>query len=366
MDTHVLRIHVDEEKPDQIKSVDIYTEGRKNKIFARQFILAAGGIENPRMLLMSVSKAFPQGIGNQHDNVGRFYMSHLIGSYSAINPYNRENLLFDFEKDKEGVYCRRRWWISPKAQHEKQIGNIIMFLHRSMDAIGHRDPLFSGVFLAKEAMSIVHQKRLGLMYKRLKTSAPAIKEHLHTIVKEGPAMLPQVFKLAKMRFAKRRLPFILPDVNSSDLYLYYQSEHFPNPQSRITLSSETDALGLPLPVIDVQFQPLDIETVVAAHRMFAQQFTSKHLGEIRFDEAELRSYLQDKIINFNSAAHHLGTTRMAEDPAEGVVDANCQVHGVSNLYIAGSSVFATGGHANPTLTILALALKLADHLKKQF
>ena len=83
-------------------------------------------------------------------------------------------------------------------------------------------------------------------------------------------------------------------------------------------------------------------------------------------ESELDQLLEQVTTNFNSLAHHIGTTRMSDDPRSGVVDANCRVHATDNLYVAGASVFPTSGHANPTLTILALSLRLADHLADQF
>jgi choline dehydrogenase-like flavoprotein len=102
---------------------------------------------------------------------------------------------------------------------------------------------------------------------------------------------------------------------------------------------------------------------VASHTLFVNQFRARNLGEITYDEAGLRLYLRKRITAYNSASHNIGTTRMSEDPRTGVVDQHAKVHGVSNLYVAGSSVFPTGGHANPTLTIVAHALLLADHLK---
>jgi len=72
-----------------------------------------------------------------------------------------------------------------------------------------------------------------------------------------------------------------------------------------------------------------------------------------------------KALKIESSCHHIGTTRMHPDPKQGVVDQNCRVHGISNLHVAGSSVFPTSGHANPTLTIVALALRLADHLGRR-
>jgi choline dehydrogenase-like flavoprotein len=94
-----------------------------------------------------------------------------------------------------------------------------------------------------------------------------------------------------------------------------------------------------------------------------ERYRAANAGEAIFDEAGLREFLERLRTNFNSVAHHLGTTRMSASPEDGVVDADCKAHGITNLYIAGGSVFPTGGHANPTLVIVALALRLGDLLR---
>ena len=145
--------------------------------------------------------------------------------------------------------------------------------------------------------------------------------------------------------------------------LYFQSEHGPHRESRLSLSpSEVDRLGVPRLDVQIGFAPQDIESVVRAHEMFVANYRRKNLGTIVYSESGLREYLSRQIQTFNSAAHHIGTTRMSEDPRRGVVDRNSRVHGVDNLFVAGSSVFPTGGHANPTFTLLAQTLRLGDHL----
>ena len=119
-----------------------------------------------------------------------------------------------------------------------------------------------------------------------------------------------------------------------------------------------------LPLVKVAFTELDIQTVISAYKIFFERFEKLHKGNISYKEEEIRQNVMEEINNFSSRAHHLGTTRMSDSPLNGVVDSNCKVHGMSNLYVAGSSVFPTGGHANPTLTLIALTLRLADHLKK--
>ncbi|MBG1269424.1 GMC family oxidoreductase [Nostoc sp. WHI] len=104
---------------------------------------------------------------------------------------------------------------------------------------------------------------------------------------------------------------------------------------------------------------IDICSVKRSQLVFAEEFASAGLGKLQI---ELDG---DRPVASLSTHHNMGTTRMLHDPKQGVVDANCQVHGISNLFITGSSVFPTGGYANPTLTIVALAIRLADHLKAE-
>jgi choline dehydrogenase-like flavoprotein len=139
------------------------------------------------------------------------------------------------------------------------------------------------------------------------------------------------------------------------------AEQLPNPASRITLSQERDALGMQAVLIDWQLTAKDKDAMVAAHRLFGAELGRVGLGRYQSlvpqDEG---SWPDDMVGN----GHTMGTTRMHRDPRYGVVDENCRVHGMQNLYVAGSSVFPTAGSFNPTLTLVALALRLADHVKE--
>ena len=105
--------------------------------------------------------------------------------------------------------------------------------------------------------------------------------------------------------------------------------------------------------------------MVELHRAIAERFELTGTGQMTFDESALRSYLIEQAAKFDSGAHQLGTTRMSATPAAGVVDGDGMLHGVGDLFVAGGSVFATSGYANPTLTIVALALRLAAHLRRR-
>ncbi|MGI4834041.1 MAG: GMC oxidoreductase [Janthinobacterium lividum] len=350
---------------DEVSHVDVDVRGFRLQVRARRFVLATGGIENARLLLTSTSERYPAGLGNQHDNVGRYYMVHLSGTYTDVKLHDKSQLWGGFERDANGVYCRRRWWFSEPAQAAHKLFNTIFFLYHANTDNGHRDVLFSTRFVAKAVLSIVGQRSVNQMIQHAKQVLPAAREHFVNILKNGLLEIPDLIRLGFKRMAKRRLPFLLPSQRNAYWGLYFQAEQAPNRESRVGLSpTEKDAFGMPRAEVRLAFIDADVNSVVEAHRLFVKQFRANNLGEITYDETQLRQYLGRRVAAYNSTAHHIGTTRMATDPRVGVVDEHAKVHGVNNLYVAGSSIFPTGGHANPTLTLVAHALLLAEHLKQ--
>jgi choline dehydrogenase-like flavoprotein len=145
----------------------------------------------------------------------------------------------------------------------------------------------------------------------------------------------------------------------TDLVVVNYSEQLPNPQSRVTLGSERDRFGVPRLVLNWIVSQQEIDTLMRMHEVLDGHLRRHDLGQLDHSPAPFGE------LTFTDASHHLGTTRMSTSPRKGVVDEHCRVHGVSNLYVAGSGVFPTAGHANPTLTIIALAVRLAAYLKDQ-
>jgi choline dehydrogenase-like flavoprotein len=144
-------------------------------------------------------------------------------------------------------------------------------------------------------------------------------------------------------------------------------EQAPDPESRIVLHPhETDALGMPLCEIRWNFDELHLHTLRVAARTFQAAFAQTGFAALRLaawlQQDEVQGDWRSKLRDWK---HHIGTCRMSATPSDGVVDTDCRVFSVANLYVAGSAVFPTGGHANPTFTIVALALRLADHLKRR-
>ena len=166
-------------------------------------------------------------------------------------------------------------------------------------------------------------------------------------------------------------PWLLTKTKDRRIYAVVRTEQAPNPDSRITLDPEArDALGMPKARLNWATTELDKHSVAATMRGLDRELRRLGLASVTpspwlNDQATPWEF--DPLISKNPIAgyHHMGTTRMSTDASQGVVDADGKVHGIGNLYVAGSSVFPTGGWANPTLTILALSLRLADHLAKR-
>jgi choline dehydrogenase-like flavoprotein len=136
----------------------------------------------------------------------------------------------------------------------------------------------------------------------------------------------------------------------------------PNADSRVTLASERDAFGVPRARLDWRLSDIDRHSAERALEALGQEVGRTGIGRLQIRFEPNAPWPED----LEGGYHHMGTTRMSADPRKGVVDADCRVHGLDNLYIAGSSVFTTGGSATPTMTLIALALRLADHLRERF
>lgn len=326
-----------------VTGVEIAAGEVRAHVSAKFFVLATGGIENARLLLASANEHFPTGLGNQHDNVGRYYMTHITGTFAKLNPFNRDNVMFGFENDRDGVFCRRRWWITESAQESRKTLNTIFYLSHAKGLTENRGAAFSAIYHAAKFVASATGMRKALR-KAVQTSG------------QGALFTKGIYRLG--------LPALLPSEKSRYWGLFFQAEQAPNRESRITLSpTHKDAFGMPRVEVKIAFRNIDTESLVTAHNLFVKRLWESGAGEIIYSEEGFRDYLKNRLANYNSYAHHMGTTRMSDDPRTGVVDKDAKVYGIDNLFVAGSSTFTTGGHANPTVTVVAQASRLADHLK---
>ena len=147
--------------------------------------------------------------------------------------------------------------------------------------------------------------------------------------------------------------------------MFTRQEQAPNPESRIVLSEEKDALGMPRANLRWKFTPLDKRSMRVYYELLGREMGKAGLGRVQIMDWLLEGDDHAWPNHLSGGWHHMGTARMHEDPKQGVVDANCKVHGIANLFVAGGAVYPTGGAVNPTLTVVALALRLSDHLKNK-
>jgi choline dehydrogenase-like flavoprotein len=350
MDQHCTDIELDSSHA-RVKCIQVRSRGRGTlRIYANRFVLACGGLENARLLLAS-RRQMPRGIGNQYGMVGRCYMGHISGTHGYLRLHSRRlPAFYRLMRDENGMYLRRRFWLTEEAQRRRQLMNIIAFPFRPLsDDPQHGDPALSILSLAEI-----------LSDGATPTSWSKLAVHGGNVMFSGPLAWATIVRQLWARLkGSPRLPFLLPYHRRNQDAIYFQSEHAPNWNSRLVLSDWVDEFGMPRLEPRVAFSEIDTTTILQFYATLDRSLREMRLGHVEYTEAELRDYLACIMQNYRSQAHHLGTTRMSEDPCDGVVDSNCRVHDLDHFYIAGSSVFSTAGHANPTLTILALTLRLA-------
>jgi choline dehydrogenase-like flavoprotein len=306
-----------------------------------------GGLETPRILLNSDTQD-PKGVGNGHDVVGRYFMEHphVDSAHLAIG----ENI------DTGYAYS-----------HDRQTGTD-----------GH--PITPGICVtdaARRRFKILnHSATTGFKTHRetslgyrawLNLTGNGTDSEDQGTWQEIKALIDDIDGAALGLYND---VFEAVDVAPQRVWLFARCEQSPNPDSRVVLTDEVDRLGLRRIGLDWRLTALDKHTIRTASKIVARE-----IGRLGLGRARLPRWLQNKDGDYwvddrdsprrrlQGGNHHMGTTRMALDPRRGVVDQDCRVHGVENLYIAGSSVFPTCGFANPTLTIVELALRLVDHLK---
>lgn len=327
--------------------------GNEFSVQAQQYVFAAGGLENARLLL-----AFD--LGNQYDVVGRYYMCHIAGNVGRLAlTVPVSDVHHGYVVSDEGVYCRRRFSLSADAQRKAQVGNAVARLHFPKIADpSHRSGVLSALALGKRLISYEYGKRLNDGDNNDWTRSLA---HLRNIVLDPFDTLEFAVRMfVGRKLAGRKFPSVILRNRTNLFSLDVHGEQEPNPESRVQLGSERDELGMPRLVVDWRYTERDVRAIQVLLDEIAIELKRQKLGELTYDAAQL----ERELVRFGAyGGHHIGTTRMGADPRSSVVNSDCKVHGLHNVYVAGSSVFATSSQANPTLTIVALALRLSDHLR---
>ncbi len=338
---------------------------RRVVIAAPTVVVAAGGLETARLLLAS-DEALPCGLGNARDLVGRFYQCHLEGEIGEITfSARRGESRIDYQRAPDGTYCRRYVWLSPEAQRREQLAGLVLRpAHANIVDPAHRHPVLSAMYLVKNF--IVQE------YARKMTSLEAVKRaeyaggvaafwgaHARNVAFGAPALAAFGADWARRRtFARRKLPSVVLLDRRGRYPVDVNAEQEPHPDSRVTLGQDRDALGMRRLMVDWRTTPADHDRLARGMRLIRDAFAPS--GTVRLTLG--KDFTERTARRVPVGGHHIGTARMASDPSSGVCDANAELFGTRGVFLAGASVLATSGFANPTLVLLALALRLAEHL----
>jgi choline dehydrogenase-like flavoprotein len=323
-------------------------DGTAGVVQARCTVLSAGGIENARLLLTS-DRQVRGGLGNGRDQVGRYWMEH---------PLVRGGLLV--APDSAGLAGRLGLYDAHWQQGTKVMAKLSVNAERmrkegllsTSALLIPRDQLLAGrAFQAYTAARSPAGKAARLTVRAARAVRIAV----------GAADL---LTARKVMAAQPDLDLngwsAGPDAGRYRVFeVIHQTEQSPDPDNRVVLGGDTDRLGRRIPVLQWHWTAADRDRITRSRDLYAESFAAAGLGEMI-----QKNWEQGRPRMLGGNHHHLGGTRMSADPATGVVDVDTKVHGLANLFVAGSSVFPGGGSVNPTLTIVALALRLAAHLQE--
>ena len=346
----------------RIEGVDVRnSNGLGFSVVADQFVLAIGGIETPRLLLTS-DDVHARGIGNANDLVGRFYMCHVAGTIGNLQVNGPNDTVWHgYDVAADGTYCRRRISLRPNVQADLRLGNVVFRLHhpRITDP-RHRTGPLSAIFLAQRFISYEYAKRL--VGDSPPTAAVWLRHGLNAVADSFSTARFLGHWLRDRTLAERKFPSIIIRPRTNLFSLDFHAEQTPDPASRIGLAAATDRFGTRQVRVDWRYSRQDVDTVARSFDLLRDDLAEQDVGRLTLAQGETDI---ETVVRRDGAygGHHIGTTRMASSPASGVVDSDGKVFGVNNLFITGSAVFPTSSQANPTLTIVALALRLANHLQ---
>jgi choline dehydrogenase-like flavoprotein len=310
--------------------------GNEFTVAARLVILAAGGIENPRLLLLSNRVQTP-GLANGRDLVGRYFMEHPVFTGGMVQPES-PGAPVNFYRNPvfAGLEIFPYPLLAPSAQHAAEITPVAFAL------LPIPDPAYQSAGF-KSLRHLGGDVLRGEMPEQMMS-------HVGNVLSDLGILAGLAYE--SVRYGQ--VPIERVDVRVAMIPVS-------NPESRVLLSDDTDALGLRRVALDWRLTELDKRSVRRALEIMGAEIGRMGIGRFKILISDDDTTWPEDL---EGANHHVGTTRMHDDSSQGVVDRNCKVHGIDNLYIAGSSVFPTAGIGTPTLMIVALALRLADRVRE--
>jgi choline dehydrogenase-like flavoprotein len=365
LDATVIRLEAEPGTRRIARAIVRSSDGQTVAFRAATFVLAAGGIEIPRLLLKSRDMC-PQGLGNEHDQVGRYLMNHPKNPYGILHlarPVEGAPYFFGALHRGYAGYAGVR--LKEPLRRERGLLNCYVRLeplspwsdNRGVEAVVALIGRVRGVlrgWKARRRDEVIELRDYSETgdESTLRHGDAGVRGTLRLV---GLALLhlPSVLSYLYFRTFSRRAPWV------RRLRLRNFMEMEPNPDNRILLSEESDVHGEPLPLVRHRCSDRDRRSLIALHDTLRSEIERLGLGRLESRLADEEPWPVDF-----DASHHLGAARMGVDPRASVVDPDCKIHGVENVFVAGTAVFPTGGCANPTFTLVALSIRLARHLTR--
>lgn len=334
-----------DDKLSEVVSLTIKSlQGKTGKVYAKKFILAHGCLEIPRLLLNS-NKEIKCGIGNENDNVGRYFQDHIAAIVGILIPKNNKLIKENFNSFLlNKIKYMPRLFVNPDfAERKKKLHSTIQLI-------------YSKNYLIDE--SNINLNTYKQIYKNIREKKKLNQPFFQLIrlLIKLPSILPDIYVLIfKKRISQPRSKFI---------WIECHSEQEPLRESRITLDpNKKDILGMNRIHLDWKINEKTYETIKQTSELIKSEFEQRGIGEVLLDDW-IEKYNSNWRSHVGDVYHQSGTTRMSEKAKNGVVDTNLKLFNHPNLFVAGSSVFPTSSAANPTFTAIALSIRLCDHIKK--
>ncbi len=346
--------------------------GKSVTVRAEHFVVAAGGLESTRLLMNSKSPAGGQ-LGNHSGHLGRWYMAHLEGVVAEIvfsTPPKATS--FRYERDVDGVYVRRRITFTPEFLQQERLPNIAGWLaNPELPNAGHSNAQLSFTYLAlmsplgplfapdAQRLSLSGTHIPGAPYGMVERSPH--RAHVRNLLKHPveTAKFVADFGVKRVLARGRKAPGFFVYSPTNRYPFQYHAEHLPSWDSKVTLSRSVDSLGMRQLSVDIRFSDADVDGVVRAHEHWDAHLRKVGVGRLEFQQDDPHVVIRGRS---GGGFHQVGTTRMASNANDGVVDPNLRVHGVHNVHVASSSTFVTSGQANSTFMVVVFAVRLADHI----
>lgn len=319
----------------QIRSV----EGRAGLITARYVVAAAGAIETVRLFLNSTAFG-REGLGNEYGLVGKYFQDHVAAVVGQVQPASRKWLhdLFD-------PFYRHGFKYLPRLRFSPKLAEELRVLHASAQLIFPAEP--------RNPLA-VSKRLLATLRRRQLPRAEDLK-----VVASPRLLLTMAKGLLRWKIGRRG-----SSAGTGPIWLEVHSEQEPQADSYLTLSTETDALQMPRVRLHWTISDLTISTIRAVAALLQKEFVQAGLGTVELlpwltdTAADPRRWLADTF-------HQMGGLRMGTDATQGVVDSSCKVFGLSNLYVGSSAVFPTSSFSNPTMTVIALAIRISEEVAQR-